>query len=103
MLLCFFYMRRLPPRATRTYVRFPYPTRFRSFAAERRGEQAADSVECLGRPLRRRRDQPPRSAAAVQARKLGRNDRMARAPVEEALVQRARLLDRKSTRLNSSH
>src|SRR3546814_12878268 len=75
----FFLMIRRPPRSTRTDTLFPYTTLFRSLAICPPG-----SLSRSCQPWRRR---PPRRRPAVQ-----------RTPATASAI-----LDRKSTRLNSSH
>src|SRR5258708_11116711 len=86
-------MIRRPPRSTL----FPYTTLFRSRKANEIG----------GAPAARHRDRRPVKGIFDCRRAHGMDDR-ARRPAPPAILDRARLqskmpLDRKSTRLNSSH
>src|SRR3546814_16479331 len=85
----FLLMIRRPPRSTRTDTLFPYTTLFRS---ER--DAAAVRIDALvGKTAQFRRD------AGLVAQKIFVLHRL---DVEQHL-RRERLVDRKSTRLNSSH
>src|SRR3712207_8750617 len=90
-------MIRRPPRSTP----FPYTTLFRSSAGRRPRGHAA--VEALGRRVRH----DGRPALALPARRLDREalaEQLVEAVAAVAHVERhAAELDRKSTRLNSSH
>src|SRR3546814_9777389 len=44
--ICFFLMSRRPPRSTRTYSLFPYPTLFRSLFPLSTGELVGDNLRC---------------------------------------------------------
>src|SRR3546814_15634309 len=92
--LCFvFLMIRRPPRSTRTDTLFPYTTLFRSFES--------DLINTAGDALRLIHD-IGHPAAGILLDGFHVN-------IEEASIQQAvmsagdKLLDRKSTRLNSSH
>src|SRR3546814_20633783 len=103
--MVFFLMIRRPPRATRTATLFPYTTLFRS---SRRGRISA------ARPYRRRRRGRTRGAGRPQDRNIDGGG-LTRGVAVDALERRQRgfereidilrsiLIDRKSTRLNSSH
>src|SRR3546814_16082947 len=124
-------MLRRPPRSTRTDTLFPYPSLFRSLAAE---EDAAQhqGAHPLGMRLRigKRQGRAPGAAehvpahdAQVVAQALHVGDQQRRGVVGElaercraagaalvedddaimARVEEAAVVDRKSTRLNSSH
>src|SRR3546814_19116023 len=85
LLFIFFLMIRLPPRSTRTDTLFPYTTLFRSR---------------MGRAVAPRLAQ--RFARAIL--ELGGNNGVIVAPSADLdLALRGVALDRKSTRLNSSH
>src|SRR3546814_12356945 len=89
MYFFFFLMIRRPPRSTRTDTLYPYTTLFRS----RVGEQRIGL--CLDRGIERRQ----------RARGIGRSirKRMAEARPRRRGRHLPRRIDRKSTRLNSSH
>src|SRR3546814_20874787 len=91
-LICFFFfMIRRPPSSTRTDTLFPYTTRFRALALVRR-EERLQRVAVLDRLF------GPRVAARLVGAEPDH--------VGHVLVcghQPARMGDRKSTRLNSSH
>src|SRR3546814_8923123 len=123
---CFFLMIRRPPRSTRTDTLFPYTTLFRSPESglfvnipeqgEIEGLATSDGYcpvppgsgdpasRLLAQPAQVRAaarglfDEPISSILALRADQLG--DVSASLP---ALVRLRSLLDRKSTRLNSSH
>src|SRR3546814_18434629 len=80
--LFFFLMIRRPPRSTRTDTRFPYTTLFRSHRL--RKDEAVRFHAVLSRPWARRALHSDRSVL----------------PELEGAAER---VDRKSTRLNSSH
>src|SRR3546814_12884364 len=99
VLCCFFLMIRRPPRSTRTDTLFPYTTLFRS-------RERHESERGAGRIIRpcptgasaadrfpAEKDKGPASAGHLFAASHRRSPDHAGAP----------LLDRKSTRLNSSH
>src|SRR3712207_7634706 len=81
-----FLMIRHPPRSTL----FPYTTLFRS------GRAAAHVVDHPGTGLDRRRGHP-------RPRRIDADDRSGRRERAHDRLDAAQLLDRKSTRLNSSH
>src|SRR3546814_16931408 len=100
----FFLMIRRPPRSTRTYTLFPYTTLFRSAGLyDQSGENIRRHIMADQLSIMRGRDRctlhastirmgiPPRSRPALQ-----------RAFLSPGRVTK-RWLDRKSTRLNSSH
>src|SRR3546814_19031696 len=100
IVLCFFLMIRRPPRATRTDTRFPYTTLFRS------GGTGLDAslppwVFDGGRDAAYKRLQDPATRQKIAE--------AVRTPTNEwenlYLLSGSpdRILDRKSTRLNSSH
>src|SRR3546814_7926757 len=84
--VCFFLMRRRPPRSTRTDTLFPYKTLFRSATPERRLKNSTmnTTADSLARTL----DLP--CGARL-------NNRLCKAAMTEGLAD----ADRKSTRLNS--
>src|SRR3546814_19294717 len=84
-LFFFFLMRRRPPRSTRTDTLFPYTTLFRSRAAR-------ETTRRIGRKA------PTDSAHKASHERLHRETAFA----ADHTAANARL-DRKSTRLNSSH
>src|SRR3712207_9248621 len=95
-------MIRRPPRSTL----FPYTTLFRSStAAERQERQACRDAHDAGNPERHlifaghRPDRPGAERRHRRAELVARPD----PPVDDAGVLAAERLDRKSTRLNSSH
>src|SRR3546814_14292667 len=101
-------MIRRPPRSTRTDTLFPYTTLFRSprrlaarAAAERMAELAGEAV---GRTIgyRTRLDSKTSAATRIEVVTEGIFANRIQADPELAGVS-AVLLDRKSTRLNSSH
>src|SRR3546814_15378102 len=91
----FFLMIRRPPRSTRTDTLFPYTTLFRSIGMVAGGCLVVGfGVGFALRPVI-----APAGASAAAVAGVAQ-------PTEEeatAAVRRHRLLDRKSTRLNSSH
>src|SRR3546814_11407653 len=106
-------MIRRPPRSTRTDTRFPYTTLFRSPRAGSVGlqpvdahvlarqtvpdrqQEPCDDVELAHRELRDLADLPlPKRSKPVVERRF---------PVRGREIADAHGLDRKSTRLNSSH
>src|SRR3546814_3159545 len=99
-------MIRRPPRSTRTDTLFPYTTLFRS-----RRTLAAAGEERAGAFARRGDDRPAQviGAAHVSAsepasiRVLDREYTVGVEPGERDSLMTAAKLDRKSTRLNSSH
>src|SRR3546814_13355685 len=96
----FFLMIRRPPRSTRTDTLFPYTTLFRS---PRQPAWAGDQVVA---PLARLQRAPRRlgEGVAVVDRRLGLHAELG--VVAEGMKQQGNarvVLDRKSTRLNSSH
>src|SRR3546814_7626375 len=118
----FFLMIRRPPRSTRTDTLFPYTTLFRSGGAPRpRGRPPAgalphggvaldrgDALAAGADPCRRGRGAafraPERDPPAGLAQfSHGRLRRRAARPRRPADGRPAAALDRKSTRLNSSH
>src|SRR3546814_17480768 len=126
ILMCIFcLMIRRPPRSTRTDTLFPYTTLFRSVAAglwlrpsaDPRVTRLIDSIEHLERALRADLDESQRGlrtefadstrglrAELAQGHEalrtaLSRDAQAARAEYADSLGR----LDRKSTRLNSSH
>src|SRR3546814_12572879 len=101
----FFLMIRRPPRSTRTDTLFPYTTLFRSVERPR---QAADHLEPQRLPQPDRADIGADDEVELHRPKAARFrmvDRMqAHRPRDPATRRRrARHIDRKSTRLNSSH
>src|SRR3546814_3196198 len=121
---CLFLMYRRPPRSTRTDTLLPYPTLFRS-RVELPHDGRADAdvhaavrdrpyrrLECArDRAARRRQDHPPERELHRPGRPRLRADQQALiVEAEEPRIARLfsswrknRALDRKSTRLNSSH
>src|SRR3546814_11016428 len=98
----FLLMIRRPPRPTRTDTLFPYPTRFRSPCACTRREIADSRLE-----LETARDLAADGAAIYPGTcrnglKENRTARSLRLRVPDA-GQQNEIIDRKSTRLNSSH
>src|SRR3546814_15598286 len=91
----FFLMIRRPPRSTRTDTLFPYTTLFRSFA---RREGYADCRETVVSPIPRRNRS--RWTEAIEEALLEQGAGQAAA---ESKTEARRAVDRKSTRLNSSH
>src|SRR3546814_11451919 len=100
-------MKRLPPRATRTYPHIPYPTLFRSQDPVFKSLNA-DDRDLLSRIVRR--DQTDEEIELEMRRLVELLDRNkvvfvthvnATTPDNVTIEQRAQL-DRKSTRLNSS-
>src|SRR3546814_13147146 len=87
--LFFFLMIRRPPRSTRTDTLFPYTTLFRA-------ADAVEKIEQIPRRGARRHD-------AVQFQRAHRRRATGRGRADPACQKRPELLDRKSTRLNSSH
>src|SRR3546814_11628366 len=91
----FFLMIRRPPRSTRTDTLFPYTTLFRSLRHQRRAPRAAEGIGDWGLGIRK-------SDSRLRLRIPNPESRIP--PSEqhdiELLLQ---VLDRKSTRLNSSH
>src|SRR3546814_15822662 len=100
--LCFFLMLRRPPRSTRTYTRFPYPTLFRSrgFAG---AEYDAHLIQIM------EGDQFSSGFVSVNPNSKipALLDRSASPPIRVfesgAILLYLAEKDRKSTRLNSSH
>src|SRR3546814_14351283 len=89
---CFFLMIRRPPRSTRTDTLFPYTTLFRS--RRRRWRWRRFGERCV----------------AVRRKRFERGDHLARAALHQVATGHflgrtlePAMLDRKSTRLNSSH
>src|SRR3546814_19759537 len=98
-------MLRRPPRSTRTDTRFPYTRLFRSQMQEQGAAAGLPAIEPAGEKLRHplRRPAEPhfeRRREALAAQHRGK-------PIAElgcVIVQNELIeLDRKSTRLNSSH
>src|SRR3546814_20618200 len=101
VLLFFFVMIRRPPRSTRTVTLFPYTTLFRS---GRHAPLCGKPAHAVREPSRRRGGVDARSwtAAPTASALCGRERRAAKAShFSERLIPR--IVDRKSTRLNSSH
>src|SRR3546814_19745422 len=98
-------MKRRPPRSTRTEPLFPYTTRFRSLEIEivRFGHRLETRVnfdeECLAMTLPAMIMQP----LVENAIKYGLYDTTEKVTISVACTCTDHLLDRKSTRLNSSH
>src|SRR3546814_13549421 len=107
-LLIFFLMIRRPPRSTRTDTLFPYTTLFRS---DQRNNKFA--IDFFGSELARNRrigaDSFPEQPVAGLQDGVGRGDRLLDAALDadvesDPFARNAEgQLDRKSTRLNSSH
>src|SRR3546814_11664668 len=95
--LFFFLMIRRPPRSTRTDTLFPYTTLFRS---DDRGAAGLEPFENL--PLRIG-DRLFATEIFHMRRGDGGDDGDVRAHDERQRGEFARMVDRKSTRLNSSH
>src|SRR3546814_11261285 len=93
----FFLMIRRPPRSTRTDTLFPYTTLFRSdgLRVDQFGAVAA-RIDGIDEPARELDALPALAIAAVE------NEDMTRHGIT-LKMDRHRTLDRKSTRLNSSH
>src|SRR3546814_4221221 len=105
-LIVFFLMIRRPPRSTRTDTLFPYTTLFRSLRRPAVIEPAADRAD------RHRQDHRHRQVDADADREWGQ-PKLARPPEQrvdedeahagDRAIGQHRPVDRKSTRLNSSH
>src|SRR3546814_10926143 len=100
-------MIRVPPRFTRTATLFPYTTLFRSGveAGHRLGERAvplAAGAELLHRSHEGGDAGTLRAGQPLDALTIGAHRNHARA-VRRVLARVDQRLDRKSTRLNSSH
>src|SRR3546814_11864641 len=100
-------MRRRPPRATRTETLYPYPTLCRSLAEDGNRRGVDHPLDALAQ---RRRHQAAGSldVGADQVLRPARPDAIVGGDMEQRLAALQRpvqglLLDRKSTRLNSSH
>src|SRR3546814_19675319 len=93
--LFFFLMIRRPPRSTRTDTLFPYTTLFRSLADEDRNPWLAEEHETL-RSLTKNNPEGSESFIATA-------DDMEAALNGDVDVGDRFSIDRKSTRLNSSH
>src|SRR3546814_16743345 len=98
-------MIRRPPRSTRTYTRFPYTTLFRSRAPavaiagvehEHRREHVVGEVE-------QEVDAGKAGELRVRAQQAQRTERVRAFPRKCHAPFGRQRLDRKSTRLNSSH
>src|SRR3546814_12418525 len=111
--MVFFLMIRRPPRSTRTDTLFPYPTLFRSLDAIRahvgdgvdvRGALAALEADYAGRGIElvRRGERWHFQTAGDMAHVL-RRDREEARKLSRAGIETLAIIDRKSTRLNSSH
>src|SRR3546814_11404929 len=96
----FFLMIRRPPRSTRTYTLFPYTTLFRSPHQEFGERHRPDETE-QGDDQRRLEIGGAAGANAEQQQEQHPVD-VERVESEHPVLG-ARALDRKSTRLNSSH
>src|SRR3546814_19432334 len=103
MFCCFFFLRiRRQPRATRTYILFPYTTLFRSLnwmmamAGYSRAENLEDARR-LARLMRTLNDMAKPTIALVQGPAYGGGVGLV------ACCDVAIAVDRKSTRLHSSH
>src|SRR3546814_15095194 len=99
----FFLMIRRPPRSTRTDTLFPYTTLFRSALFER-VERSAE-VDVIGKPAEYERGDRLDSRGLRLGDAVGRFAQMNAFDIIARGVDGVghRLLDRKSTRLNSSH
>src|SRR3546814_15252387 len=100
-------MRRRPPRSTRTYTLFPYTTLFRSAIQDDIARNIADALQVALGPRERRELQ---NVATADARAYdfylcGRQYfyAMTRRDFLHAIQMYEQAIDRKSTRLNSSH
>src|SRR3546814_9224531 len=100
-------MLRRPPRSTRTDTLFPYTTLFRSLGGIHAHRLAVAVIEQIGELVGRTDDE-------IERTELPRGERgqlvvkavvfeVVRASLECDPVQPVPILDRKSTRLNSSH
>src|SRR3546814_12086255 len=101
----FFLMIRRPPRSTRTDTLFPYTTLFRSDVdgenLARAGDpRALDDRGADAAATEYRDARPGFDLRGVERRTDAGQDR---APDERGAIERNILVDRKSTRLNSSH
>src|SRR3546814_16377304 len=100
-------MLRRPPRSTRTYTLFPYPTLFRSLPSHRGlgivEEEFAEGM--VARFARHLPDRTPRDTGLVQIdEQIGDAVMLGRIGLgAHEHEHMRRLQDRKSTRLNSSH
>src|SRR3546814_19478454 len=90
-LFFFFLMNRRPPRSTRTDTLFPYTTLFRSFGAQ--------DLRGLGHEF----DAAKGDDVGVGLRSLARQLERIADEIGEVLNLGLLIIDRKSTRLNSSH
>src|SRR3546814_15188179 len=91
VLVFFLLMIRRPPRSTRTDTLFPYTTLFRS-----EGYWSTHERACVQRI--------PKGSAFDRSSELPRRIKGAAGPQIDLLLRRHRArIDRKSTRLNSSH
>src|SRR3546814_11962628 len=115
-MLHFFFVRiPRPPRATRTDTLCPYTTLFRSalvglHRAEADGDEklaavgaAAGKLEVLAHRAHTGRDEEVTSVADVKRLQRLRHQHLDRLPAELVAGIAEQMLDRKSTRLNSSH
>src|SRR3546814_15584659 len=100
-LFFFFFLRiRQPPGSTRTDTRFPYPTLFRS----RQVVFGEIGVERIARPVGKRIElQPARAPVELEARQALARRRLESLASGDGGVEISESVDRKSTRLNSSH
>src|SRR3546814_5599308 len=105
-------MRRRPPRSTRTDTLFPYTTLFRSADVDAAGGGLADRRYDIADPAFHPFDWGSMTAmVALLEMRLGRLESDADAggatdtcaAINRDACDRAREIDRKSTRLNSSH
>src|SRR3546814_2743253 len=106
-ILFFFLIIRRPPRSTRTDTLFPYTTLFRSFLArddhERRSFRLVFHRRVIDRHLRAARDVLGDSAFHAGRHFVTDADVGEGAAHHHFMVAAPRAIDRKSTRLNSSH
>src|SRR3546814_11286559 len=91
----FFLMIRRPPRSTRTDTLFPYTTLFRS---ARQALQVLAQARSSDRPVALKVAQ-----ARVETAEVAAQTAVTQAEIDRLDRERSELLDRKSTRLNSSH
>src|SRR3546814_19163834 len=100
-------MRRRTPRSTRTDTLFPYTTLFRSLdQKQKRLAQEGKTEDARQRALQRELDwvrQSPRARQAKSKARLKAYEEMLQQEQDRQVDQVSITIDRKSTRLNSSH